>query len=107
MLVISFFIKLFMTRIEREKRTVSFMIRLYCRKKEKNLTLCSSCTELEAYAHLRLTHCRYGEHKTTCQKCPTHCYKKDMRDKIRAIMRFSGPRMLLYHPIVAIRHLFQ
>jgi hypothetical protein len=27
-----------------------------------------------------------------------------MREKIRAVMRFSGPRMLLYHPITAIRH---
>ena len=29
-----------------------------------------------------------------------------MRDKIREVMRFSGPRMILYHPIEAIIHMF-
>ena len=28
-----------------------------------------------------------------------------MRQKIRAVMRFSGPRMIFYHPVMAIRHL--
>ena len=83
------------------------MIRLYCRRKEGNIHLCSQCRELEEYAHLRLSSCRYGEKKTSCKKCSTHCYKKDMREKIREVMRFSGPRMILYHPIEAIRHLFE
>jgi hypothetical protein len=30
-----------------------------------------------------------------------------MREKIREIMRFSGPRMIFYHPIMAIRHLIE
>jgi hypothetical protein len=28
-----------------------------------------------------------------------------MRDRVKEVMRFSGPRMLLRHPILAIRHL--
>ena len=83
------------------------MIRLYCRRKEGNIHLCSQCRELEEYAHQRLSACRYGEKKTSCKKCSTHCYKRDMREKIREVMRFSGPRMILYHPIEAIRHLFE
>ena len=83
------------------------MIRLYCRKKEGNKTLCSDGRELEEYAHKRLSACKYGEQKTSCKKCPTHCYRKDKRDKIREVMRFSGPRMILYHPIEAIRHLIK
>ena len=27
-----------------------------------------------------------------------------MREKIRQVMRFSGPRMILKHPIMAMRH---
>ena len=96
-----------MTIIERERRTVSLMIRLYCRKKEGNKTLCCDCTALEEYAHKRLSGCKYGEQKTSCKKCPTHCYKMDMREKIREVMRFSGPRMILHYPIEAIRHLFK
>ena len=34
-------------------------------------------------------------------------YKPDMREKIREVMRFSGPRMLFYHPIMAIRHVME
>ena len=94
-----------MDRIEREKQTVSQMIRLYCRLKENNTELCSSCAELEAYAHKRLSACKYGNQKTACQKCPTHCYKKDMREKIREVMRFAGPRMIFHAPIAALRHL--
>jgi hypothetical protein len=30
-----------------------------------------------------------------------------MREKIKEIMRFSGPRMIFYHPIMAIRHLIE
>ena len=94
-----------MNRIEREKQTVSQMIRLYCRLKENNKELCCSCAELEAYAHKRLSACKYGNNKTACQKCPTHCYKKDMREKIREVMRFAGPRMIFHAPIAALRHL--
>ena len=41
-------------RIAREKETVELMIRLYCRKKEKNTVLCPDCEELLRYAHARL-----------------------------------------------------
>jgi hypothetical protein len=30
-----------------------------------------------------------------------------MREKIREVMRFSGPRMIFYHPITAIRHVIE
>jgi hypothetical protein len=28
-----------------------------------------------------------------------------MRARIREVMRYAGPRMTLYHPVLAIRHL--
>lgn len=93
------------SRIQREKRTVALMIALYCRHKEGNSTLCRECEELLAYAHLRLDRCKFGEAKTTCERCTVHCYKPEMRERIRRVMRFAGPRMLLYHPLEALRHL--
>ena len=96
-----------MDRIEREKETVSLMIRLYCKHKEKNSELCTSCAELETYAHRRLSLCKYGNNKTACKNCPTHCYRKDMQEKIRQVMIFSGPRMLIYSPMEALRHLLK
>ena len=53
----------------------------------------------------RIHKCPFMETKTFCSACKVHCYKPEMREKIRAVMRFSGPRMLLYHPILAIWHL--
>lgn len=96
-----------MGRIEQEKETVQFMIELYCRKVEKNRELCPECRELIVFAHKRLDRCRYGEDKTTCQKCPSHCYPPHQREKIRLIMRTIGPRMLFYSPLKAIRHMLK
>ena len=59
------------------------------------------------YYHKRLSGCKYGELKTSCKKCHTHCCKKDMWEKISEVMRFSGLRMMKHHPIVAIKHLFK
>ena len=33
--------------------------------------------------------------------------QKRQREKIRAVMRFSGPRMLFVDPVMAIRHLIE
>ena len=68
--------------------------------------LCGECRELLEYSLARLEHCKFGNAKTKCHKCPVHCYRPDMREKIRIVMRFSGPRMLLYHPLEALRYLF-
>ena len=94
-------------RISEEKAVVEQMIRLYCRKREGNEVLCDSCRELLAYAHSRLDRCRFGAQKPTCRKCPIHCYRPEMKDRIRAVMRWAGPRMLLYHPMAAIKHLWR
>lgn len=91
--------------IAHEKKIVGLMIRLYCRRKEKNAVLCPDCEELLRYAHARLDHCPFGERKSSCKKCTVHCYKPAMRERMRLVMRFSGPRMLLYAPWAAIRHL--
>ena len=62
--------------------------------------------ELWQYASSRLDKCTFGEQKPVCVKCPIHCYKPDMREKVRAVMKYSGPRMLWYHPYLACMHLF-
>lgn len=94
------------SRIGREKRVVERMIRLYCQKKEGNASLCPVCETLLSYASARLDACRFGEGKTSCKRCPVHCYKPVMREHMRKVMRFAGPRMLWYAPWEAICHLF-
>lgn len=68
-------------------------------------SLCPDCVEILEYAEKRLDRCPYGQHKPTCNKCPVHCYKPHMKQKVREIMIYSGPRMLIPHPIMAIKHL--
>lgn len=95
------------TKREREKETVSLMIRLYCRKKHGSKFLCSECSKLEEYARKRSDSCPFMETKTFCSNCKVHCYKPEMREKIREVMKFSGPRMLFHHPIMAISHVIE
>jgi hypothetical protein len=76
------------SHILREKVTIEKMISYYCKRKHKTsgAGLCEECTDLLAYAHGRLDN------------------KPSMRDIIRNVMRFSGPRMMIRSPIEWIRH---
>ena len=73
-----------------EKLLVSEMIALYCRKNHHTAkgSLCPQCQALHDYALQRI-----------------HCYKPEMREQIRTVMRWSGPRMLFVHPVLAVRHM--
>ena len=82
------------------------MVGVYCRERHGwKDSPCAGCAELLVYARERLVRCPYGEDKPPCTKCPIHCYKPKMRDKVREVMRYSGPRMLKKRPVPAIRHL--
>ena len=95
------------TKREREKALGSRMIALYCKKNHGRKSLCPDCAALDAYARQRSDRCPFMETKTFCSNCHVHCYKPEMREKIRAVMRFSGPRMILYHPLLAVRHVME
>lgn len=89
-----------------EKRLVSEMIALYCRRQHHTPRgqLCPECQELHDYARIRIDCCPLMESKTFCSACRVHCYKPEMREKIRVVMRWSGPRMLPIHPILSLKH---
>ncbi|WP_038211327.1 nitrous oxide-stimulated promoter family protein [Vibrio orientalis] len=89
-----------------EFKTVSAMVAIYCHAHHATKQgLCQECKTLLDYAETRLDRCPYGQQKPTCNQCPIHCYKPEQKEQMRQVMRFSGPRMLLPHPILAIRHL--
>lgn len=93
-------------RIARERATVTAMIRIFCRARHKSSNgLCAECAELQTYALSRLARCPFGQDKPTCANCQIHCYKPQLRERIREVMRYAGPRMLWRHPVLAIRHL--
>lgn len=94
-------------RLEMEKQVVETMVRLYCRRTHDTSDLCLSCCALLSYAHDRIEHCLEGAKKAFCSSCVIHCYEQHMRKQIRTVMCYCGPRMLWYHPLVAIRHLLR
>ncbi len=92
-------------RMERERATVEVMIRRFCRDQHGDGSeLCPRCRELLDYARYRLARCPFQEGKTTCGKCPVHCYKPGMRQRIQEVMRHVGPRMMLTNPLLSFRH---
>ncbi|MDP4209115.1 MAG: nitrous oxide-stimulated promoter family protein [Bacteroidota bacterium] len=94
-------------RITEEKSTVTRMILLYCRNVHGDSVLCDECNRLNDYAIKRLDNCRFGENKPVCAKCPVHCYAPQRREKIREVMRYAGPRMLLVYSWLAILHIYR
>lgn len=94
-------------RVARERKVMALMIAIYCRRKHGSPrgVLCHDCQALLDYSLQRIDRCPQGAAKTTCRKCPIHCYAPARRQQIRAVMRYVGPRMLFYHPIAALRHL--
>lgn len=93
------------TAIERQKDTIAFMIGYYCGKKHGRAGPCEDCAGLRDYALARLDGCPFGERKPSCARCRIHCYAGSMRQSIREVMRFVGPRMLYLMPLEFMRHL--
>ena len=92
---------------EKEKTVVAEMIGLYCHHHhgtDRKTGLCPECAALRDYAQSRSDRCPFMETKTFCVNCRVHCYKPEMREKIRQVMRWSGPRMIFHHPIMAVHH---
>ncbi len=94
-------------RLLRERETIEKMAYIYCHEQHGTPkgVLCAECGEISAYANERLRRCPFQEQKSTCANCTVHCYKPVMREKVRVMMRYAGPRMLLHHPILALLHL--
>ena len=80
--------------LDRELLTITRMVEIYCAAHHGNsdCMLCEDCSEFLNYAAARL------------KKCPIHCYKPERKAQARIIMRYSGPRMLLHHPMLVIAH---
>ena len=90
----------------REMKTIEAMVKLYCRSNHQK-DLCEECGQLLTYAIARIDKCIFGPGKPACNNCEVHCYSPKMREKVKVIMRFSGPKMIYKHPFLATVHLFK
>ncbi|MCR4317821.1 MAG: nitrous oxide-stimulated promoter family protein [Planctomycetes bacterium] len=98
--------KLLTGRMRRELKTVRVMIEIYCKDLHgRRGELCRKCEELFEYARLRLSKCPFHDRKPVCTKCYVHCYGPEPRHEMKEVMRYSGPRMIVRHPWLALRHI--
>lgn len=92
-------------KIEQEISVIEKMMEIFCHgHKHTKQGLCKECSEMLTYAKGQINRCPHMKDKTFCSTCKTHCYKPEMREKIRIVMRYSGPRLIMYHPILTIKH---
>lgn len=95
-------------KIYKEVEVVDLMIDIYYKKQiklDKNKKV--EKEDLKNYCHFRLSKCPFKDNKPFCSNCKIHCYDKIHQDLIKKVMRYSGPRMLIYHPLLAFRHLIE
>jgi hypothetical protein len=101
-------------KLRKDLRTLALFIDLYCRGKHcgavrtavrlrtvditdvygRALELCPDCAKLAAHALAKRMVCPLAP-KPACKHCPQHCYAPQYRAQIRAVMRYSGRRLLL------------
>lgn len=92
---------------ERNRAAIEAMIELYCRGvHQSEAGLCGACQALLTYAQERLERCVFGLKKPVCAACPVHCYKPEMRARIKEVMRYAGPRLLFHRPGLVLFHLW-
>lgn len=98
-----------------EMEVMETIIGIYCRGKhhanrcataESEPSLCPDCRRLLTYARSRIAACPRMDVKSFCSACPVHCYSHEMRENVREVMRWSGPRMLLHHPLMTLHHMW-
>ncbi len=93
-------------RISRERKTIKSMVEIYCESKHSHSEgICPNCKEVLEYCNLRISNCAFGNAKPACSECPIHCFKPEMKKRIKTIMRFAGPKMVFRHPIFSIFHI--
>lgn len=98
---------------ERDRKTIEAIGAIYCKahhgkEAQKAATsspkLCPQCSEVVEYAMARTKRCP-NNHEGNCADCEIHCFNGSMREKVRAMMAYAAPRMLVKHPIMTIRYL--
>jgi len=59
------------------------------------------------YAEQRRAFCP-KEPKPFCSTCDTHCYRPAMREYMRDVMRYAGPRSMFHgYAVQGVRHLIE
>ena len=95
-----------MHAVEREIGMLRMLLEMYCAGRHGTAGgLYPDCAELFEYAGGRVARCPHLPRKPSCRSCTIHCFDAAHRERIRAAMRYAGPRLFLRHPWRALEHL--
>ena len=72
----------------------------------KDACLCPDCTRLIRYALAKRLRCPHDP-KPMCKQCVTPCHGGEYREKIRAVMRFSGLYLIKHGRVDLLYHYFR
>jgi predicted amidophosphoribosyltransferase len=90
-------------RIDRERHALTAQLHIYCRARHgAGQKLCSACADRQHYIAERMERCELRAAKPTCTTCAFRCYAPPQQVKLRAILRYAGPRLLRKHPLLAL-----
>jgi hypothetical protein len=94
--------------VEREKLTIRYMIGIYCRGYHCSESgFCTNCESILRYAYGRIEMCPFNNSlKPACGLCRTNCFTADMYRQFAQVMRYAGPRMMMYHPFLTVAHIW-
>lgn len=97
------------SNVPKEKETIQKSFGIYCKANHdvpSDKKLCSKCTALLTNVMIKIGRCPYGKTKPNCDACKNPCFGDAQTKQFREIMSGSKTKMLLKHPIMAIRHKF-
>ena len=101
-------------KIRKDIGTLALFIQVYCRAKHADqprsraagkgllaphiapleADLCAECTRTLLHGAAKRIQCPMAP-KPPCKRCPAPCYAPGHREKVRAIMKYSGMRLML------------
>jgi hypothetical protein len=71
----------------------------------RHIRLCTSCAACLQLVAQRVDRCPHIAYKSFCHLCPTPCYPPQCTEQIVNIMKEIAPLLMLYHPVIVIKHL--
>lgn len=92
--------------VPKERENIRKTFGVYCNANHETTDgkLCPKCTALLTTVMLKIQRCPYGIGKPICDRCETPCFGEKPTNEFREIMKSGQKKMLLSHPLMAVRH---
>ena len=92
--------------VPKERENIRKTFGVYCNANHGTTDgkLCPKCTALLSTVMLKIQRCPYGITKPICDACETPCFGESVTKDFRDVMKSGQKKMLLSHPLMAVKH---